>query len=201
MGVDPSSEGMGGETLLLMGVLFVVGLLAGYLALLKLGVISRASDLVVEVTPGGGRFTAAFDGKPLGGGKYMESPIRLGLQGNKEHVLTIRKLGFKDRSFQVKTPLFGGPLKESLILEKGTTPLASLRIITTPPGANVVLEEGLDDGATPVSFPFLPVGRTYEVRIRHPKCPSAIKDRIRLKPGDERIGLVAKTYRLKGCLK
>ena len=197
--VVPQGSGLGGEALLLVAVLFVVGLFLGYLALLKLGIFSKSSEATIYVTPAAGKVLVELDGKPLFGNKFVSSPVKVPLQGNKEHVVTIKKLGFKDKKSVLKTPLFGGVLKETVILEKGSKPMATLRIVTTPPGARVVLDAGLGEGLSPHTFAFLPVGRNYEVVLSHPQCKGVIRERITLRAGDERMGVMAKSIRLRGC--
>lgn len=192
-------EGLGAEGILVMAVVFVVGLFLGYITLMKLGVVAKASEMTVEVTPAGGKFQVEIDGKPLYKNQFVGSPLRLNLQGNKEYALVIKRPGFRQRAYKLRTPLFGGLTRETIILEKSGSPMASLRVVTTPPGALVVLDEGQGEGTSPQTFPFLPVGKTYDLVVTHSKCSGAFRDKVTLKPGDERRELIVKTYRFKGC--
>jgi len=195
------SEGVGSETILIMAVVFAIGLGLGYFALLKMGVLNKTSEVSVEVTPSNGRFLVTLDGAPQFKNQHVTSPFRLPLVGNKEYTLVIRKLGFKDKSFVLRTPLFGGHAKETLILEKSTTPMISIRVATTPPGGQAVLENGMGEGQTPTTFPYLPIGRQYEIVVTHPKCQGTLRDRVVLKAGDERREVITKTFKFKNCRK
>lgn len=197
--VVPQSRGLGGEGILLIAILLISGLFLGYLAATKFGILPRTSEVTIDITPAAGSVRLELDGQPLFGNKFVTSPLKIPLPANKEHVLTVKKLGFQDKKTVLKAPLWGGPQKESIILEKGPQPLASLRILSTPPGARVVLEAGMAEGKSPQTFPFLPVGRSYTIVLSHPHCEGSTRHRITLRPGDERMGVMAKNLRLKGC--
>ena len=182
-----------------LGTLLAAGLVlfAGVGVMFKAKIISIPSDLEITATPATGRFMLEIDGVKQFGGQAQQLPLRVKLDAG-THKLVLYRNGFKPRRFQVNAGLLGSKSKEHLILEKEAAAFGQVRIVTNPPGAKVVLDQGADVGESPYTFEYLPVGKAYSFKISHPKCADSKNVRENLRAGDDRQ-LIVRTFNLKKC--
>lgn len=179
---------------ILVGLGAAVSLFLFFAVIVKLRAASSGGEVVISVSPAL-RVQVEVDGKKMFGGAYQQSPISLNLQSGERKII-VRRPGFNTKLLRVDLGVFGGPIKETVSLEKEGR-LGQLRIVTSPPDAVVMIEDGLEGGLSPETFRNLPTGRSYNIKISHPRCSTlSAKEYL---PGSAERSPTVKSYQLRNC--
>jgi serine/threonine protein kinase len=193
-----SGDAGGGTLLFLFAFLLALAVGAGAWVVSKKGSL-RPAVAVIKLEPGEGPFDVTVNGKPLAKSKTRQNPLRIPLQGAREHEIVVNRKGFRAKSIKIELPLVGGTIEKTAALEPGNAPLVDLQIETVPPGARIQLEGQDKTFRSPRTFKQIPVGRNYTLRMTHPKCQDEISDALPLSESSGRQGTIARTYRFKKC--
>lgn len=128
------------------------------------------SLLTINATPADIRAVTFVNGQPLNKGKPQGFPLQLQLASG-QYSIEFKRPGLKAKRLDIKVGPSGAQLNEQLVFEvDSSTPTASLRIISDPPGAQISHAEGWDSGTTPYVFKYVPVAVPQRFRVVHPRC-------------------------------
>lgn len=177
-----------------VGAAAAVFLFFVFAASIKLKAVRNSAylDLSVRNVPS---VQIELDGQKLFNGNFQKTPVRIPISVNNRNIL-IRRPGFKPKRLDVTPGFFEREMQENLDLEKMGAH-GNMRFVTTPPGAQIVVEDGLDEGRSPTIFRLLPIGRWVSISIKHPRC-DALNAREFVSQQSER-SVVTKTYQLRNC--
>jgi serine/threonine protein kinase len=109
--------------------------------------------------------------------RMFEGPTTFSLE-NGNYSVRIFRPGFEVQRFSFSTSFFERTHRRSIVLEKSGL-LGQLRMTTNPPGAEITSSDGFVRATSPGLLSFIPIGKTLELTIRHPRCaPFTYKERL-----------------------
>lgn len=187
-------SGFSGLQKLGLALLAGTALFLGVAVYLKAHPNSTHSDLEIQGTPGG-RVQVEADGIKLFNGVFQPLPLRLKFESGPHQVVLLRP-GFKPKKIKFNAGVMGQTVRENVVFEK-LGPMGQVRVVTLPAGAKITYEANQETATSPVTFDFIPIGKTVQFRIQHPRCPSVVFKDV-LPPHAERQ-LIVRTVTLKNC--
>ena len=155
------------HALLYVGLLFVLAMVAVFTFALRKNEIPYTVVLELNLLPKV-PFRVEVQGKNVNESRIVESPFKMNLRAG-EYDFRIFRPGFEKSSFKIKTSILERSIKKSIVLEKDA-PLGQLRLITSPPGAEITSSDGFFKETSPALLSFLPLGRAINLTLRHPRC-------------------------------